>query len=357
MLRAGRVWFGCALAWLALSRSARADDAASTTGASYSLSWVRGAGADACASARVVTREVERRLGRPVFELGAERSLEVQVTRAGAGFRGEVFVRDASGQIIGQRTLESADADCSALVEATVLALALVIDPDAASRLPRPGVAAFESPLPAPSVPARPPSTAPARIEPSAPPLPPAACLPARSTPPERHVAVAISGRALLQAGVVPGLDPGFELAAGVRPRERLGYALSVALAPSKTVTRGIGSLDIGLSRVALLMTVDAARSERWRLLLAAGPSVGALHVAVREPVPVLSPGDYWWLTAQLGLDLQASISHGVFVEIGAAGFAALWRRELRVLGQSAAVWRQPWLSGAGFLGAGLAFP
>jgi len=50
----------------------------------YALSWVRAEGAEECPNGHALASEVERRLGRAVFDVAAERSLEVEVTRFGA---------------------------------------------------------------------------------------------------------------------------------------------------------------------------------------------------------------------------------------------------------------------------------
>jgi hypothetical protein len=299
---------------------------------------------------------VERRLGRAVFDVAAERSLEVEVTRFGNIYRSDVYVRDASGHAVGHRQLQSDEPGCSALVNATALAIALVIDPEAAARAAAPAaaVAAFEPPAPAPAA-AAPASPVPAPLP--APSPPPAPELEMRLPSPASLTPVTLSGRVAVLAGLVPATAPGFELAFSARPSARWGYAFAASLAPSQTATRGIGSLDVGLSRVSALVTFDAGHSERARLVLAGGPSVGAFHVAVRAPAPVTDPGDYWFLAAQLAVNLQLAVTKDIFIEIGGAGLVPLRRQEFLVRQQSDPVWRQPLVSGLGFVGAGATFP
>jgi hypothetical protein len=122
-------------------------------------------------------------------------------------------------------------------------------------------------------------------------------------------------------------------------------------------VTRGIGSLDLGLTRFSALLTFDPLRSENVRLVLTAGPSLGAFHVAVRAPTPVTAPGDFLFASLELGSGLQVSVTKGVFVEFGGAGLLPLVRQEFWVVGQGEPVWRQPLSSGVGFLGVGALFP
>ena len=146
-MRRGR-WACLGCGAFALLSGARAHAAEPAPTGSYALSWVRAEGAEDCPTGRVVAAEVERRLGRAVFDVNAERSFEVEVTRFGKTYRSDVFVRDAAGKTVGHRLLQSDEPGCSPLVNATSLAIALVIDPEAATREPPPssGVAAFEAP-------------------------------------------------------------------------------------------------------------------------------------------------------------------------------------------------------------------
>lgn len=345
---------GCWAVALLASASARAGDSAPLAAPpTYALSWVRAEGAEECPTGRVLAAEVERRLGRAVFDAAADRSLEIEVTRFGKTYRSDVFVRDATGHAIGHRSLQSDEPGCSALVNATALAVALVIDPEAAAREPAPsqGVAAFDPPAvvapPPPSLPPPPAATpvpAPARVE-------------MRLPAPSRSTAVTASLRTQLTAGLVGATSPGFELSFSARPGERWGVEVAGSYTLSQTLTRGGGSLDLGLTRASALLTFDAGRSERLRLVLAAGPTLGALHVAVRRPAPVTSPGDFWFTALQLAAELQVSVTKDVFVELGAGGLTPLGRQSFLVRGQSEPVFQQPLVSGLGFLGVGATFP
>jgi hypothetical protein len=301
----------------------------------------------------VLAGEVERRLGRAVFDAAADRSFEVEVTRFGNTYRSDVYVRDAAGAAIGHRSLQSDEPGCSALVNATALAIALVIDPEAAAREPaaKPATAAFTAP-------AEPPALAPAPAPPVPAPAPaPAAPVEMRLPAPSPRMPVTMSARAQVTAGVVAATSPGFELSFSARPGQRWGFALAGSYALSQTATVGIGSLDVGLTRASVLVTFDAAQSKSTRLMLLGGPTLGAFHVAVRQPAPVTGPGDYWFIAAELGADLQILITKGIFVDLGGALLAPLRRQEFLVRRQAEPVWRQPLVSGLGFLGVGALFP
>ncbi len=334
-----------------LTATARGEEL--TAAPTYALSWVRAEGAEECPPGRVLIAEVERRLGRAVFDAGAARTFEVEVTRFGARYRSDVFVRDVDGRALGHRNLQSDEPGCEALLNATALAIALVIDPEAAAREPAPtaSTGAFE-----------PPPTPPAAPLPAPPPAPPPApspgvLTPSRPPPIERpYDAIEMAVRAELSAGLLPSPSPGLQLEFRAQPRGGWGFALGGAYAAPQISTRGIGSVEVGLTRASVLATWEAARSDRFRLLLAAGPTVGAFHVAVRSPAPVTAPGDYWFGAAQLALGLQLLMTKALFAEAGASGFVPFRRQQFLVRGQAEPVWSQSWVSSAFFFGVGATF-
>lgn len=332
----------------------RGEPAAEPGVARYALSWVRGEGAETCPPARALSAEVERRLGRAVFDPSAERGFEVQVTRAGESYVSDVFVRAATGEALGHRTLRSDEPGCAPLLNATALAIALVIDPEAATRPPAlaPSSAAFEpppapAPAPAPPFNAAPPATV-------APALPPAVAPPPA---PPAATRVALSLRGALKLGLVPASAPGLELAFGVRPTGRWGLSVEAAYVPPRNAELGAGSLDIGLTRAALLASFRLLQVERASWLLAAGPSLGAFHVAVRRPAPVTDSGDYWFSALQLQTTAQLLVTKGFFVEAGGSAYTPLLRQAFLVRPQPEAVWKQPPLAAAFFLGVGASIP
>lgn len=359
MRRRRWVAFGCsAFAALAATRARAQTPAASLTTSTpptYTLSWVRAEGAEDCPTGRALAVEVERRLGRAVFDAAAERSFEVEVTRFGNTYHSDVYVRDVAGNTIGHRSLQSDEAGCSALLNATALAIALVIDPEAAAREPaaRPAVADF-----APAAEATPPrASPPAPPAPVPPPSPVAPTIEMRLPAPPPRTPVTMSLRAQLTAGVVAATSPGFELAFGARPGRRWGLALSGSYALSQTRTLGIGSLDVGITRASALATFDVGQSQNARLVLSGGPTLGALHLAVRRPSPVTEPGDFLFIAAELDADLQVAVTDTLFLELGGALLAPLRRQQFLVRRQSEPVWSQPPISGLGFVGAGARFP
>jgi hypothetical protein len=319
----------------------------------YALSWVRAEGAEECPTARMLATEVERRLGRQVFDAAAARSFEVQVTRVGGVFHSDVFVRDESGKAIGHRTLQSDEPGCAALFGATALAIALVIDPEAASRDPAVrNSAAFEAPPPPAAPPPAPPpapTVAPMQREPERPAAP--------ATPSLPTTLVTMSARGQISGGLVPAVSPGLGLSFGARPGARWGFALSGSYAAAQLAEGDAGSVEVGLTRATLALTFDAVSSRSARLVLGAGPSLGALHVGVREPTPVTDAGDFWFVAAELDVALQVAVSKALFVELGGAGLLPLRRQEFLARGQDQPIWGQPALSGTAWAGLGARFP
>ncbi len=347
MFRVRWAWLGCG-ALLLHSLPVRAADPTPT---SYALSWVRAEGAEECPTARALASEVERRLGRVVFDPAAARSFEVEVTRLGGKFQSDVFVRDESGRAIGHRTLRSDEPGCAALFSATALAIALVIDPEAASREPgASAVASFEAPPGPPPTPAPAPPAPAAIVTPPAPPAPPPPA-PVAATP------TTLSLRGQLSAGLLPAASPGVGLAFTARPGERFGFAVAAAYAAPQNVQQGLGDFEIGLTRASFALTFDVAHSPSFRFVVGLGPTLGALHVAVREPAPVTDPGDFLFAAAELGLDLQVTVSKAVFLELGGSGLVPLKRQTFSIRDQPEPVWSEPWVSGTLFVGLGTHFP
>lgn len=331
--------------------SARAAESAPAT---YALSWVRAEGAEECPNGRALMNEVERRLGRTVFDVAAERAFEVEVTRFGNTYRSDVFVRDAQGQALGRRTLQSDEPGCAALLSATALAIALVIDPEAAAREAPPAKSAgvFE---PAPVAPVAAVAAAPAEPPPAARVEAPPPAQPLRALAPPYDVKMSL--RSELGFGLLPAISPGFELTFAARPSgSRFVVELGAAYGLPQAAQRGIGSLELGLTRASARLMYRPGRTERLELTFGFGPSIGALHLAVREPAPITDPGDFWFVALEGASSLQVHVTRGLFLEVGGSAFVPLRRQQFLVRGQTEPVWEEPVLAGRGFIGVGASF-
>lgn len=164
-----------ALGWLlALSSVARAEG-----GAALRIE-LRAPDGAACTSAPALTERVVERVGRA--DAGEGVAVTVVIEAQGGGHRAQVTVRDASGQVLGQREIAEAGA-CTALDDTLTLVIAssvgvMTAEPSepAAPEPPPPPLPAEPEPEPAPRA-AEPPASAPPRFvstPPSSGPEPPA---------------------------------------------------------------------------------------------------------------------------------------------------------------------------------------
>jgi hypothetical protein len=147
-----------------LASPAAAAGAAPGDGAHFSLNWSRVRGAETCISAPDLARAVEVRLGRHVFVAPAETEVALE-GYVGPGtddglFHAVVSLSDSTGGHAGTRELTSPTEHCRDLDAALVLAIALLIDPNASFDAPR--APAPPSAPPAPAVPEPAPAKAPA---------------------------------------------------------------------------------------------------------------------------------------------------------------------------------------------------
>ena len=154
-----------AIAALVVPQTAEAHD---VSGRTSSLAWVRAEGAETCIGGKMLAEGVETILGRSVFVSASagDVAVEGQIARTpGADtWRATIRVSDDHGAVLGKRELDSTGADCRSIDESLAFVIAVMIDPDAATRAvqhvsspplapsptPAPGPAPAPSPTPAP---------------------------------------------------------------------------------------------------------------------------------------------------------------------------------------------------------------
>jgi hypothetical protein len=124
-------------AWLGCVRSSVAQEAGvGGAGAErYELRWHREGGAESCVSGAALARHLAQMVGPAAADKPAPVVLDGRVAMAPPPlqYRVTIYVRDAaSGELVGERELTSAEPKCSALTPAVLLVLAMSIDPDAA---------------------------------------------------------------------------------------------------------------------------------------------------------------------------------------------------------------------------------
>ena len=120
-----------AATWFSTCASAYADSSAPT----FSLNWVRHAGAEQCASSQHLARAIEQLLG-PILRSPAEAELSIEGTIAQPApgvFEMQMRVLSPQGELVGARSFRRKAVECSALTPAIVLVLTLTLDPNAAA--------------------------------------------------------------------------------------------------------------------------------------------------------------------------------------------------------------------------------
>jgi Sigma-70, region 4 len=129
--RVGRRVFSLWKSWLLTALLLPRVAAAGEQGARYAVKWSTGEGAESCAQQAEMTAAVGRLvsthlLADPEY---ADRFIVGTVSRLGS-WRAQFSVRDAAGNILGERELESNAASCGELDSAAALAIALIVDPE-----------------------------------------------------------------------------------------------------------------------------------------------------------------------------------------------------------------------------------
>ncbi|MBI5547737.1 MAG: hypothetical protein HY901_27970 [Deltaproteobacteria bacterium] len=116
------------------------------------LSYERGSGAERCPGEQSIRDGVLVRLGYQPF--AAEGELAIAARVAGeddSGLVARITMRDASGELLGEREVVSPHADCTELTEAMVLAICIAIDPVGVGWVERKPVVATAEPRDEPS--------------------------------------------------------------------------------------------------------------------------------------------------------------------------------------------------------------
>ncbi|MFO0603542.1 MAG: hypothetical protein U0324_10235 [Polyangiales bacterium] len=343
------------LAALAVPAAAAADPSG------VRLGWTRGEGAETCADAAALTDAVRARLGRDPSADAGERPLEGSVARAGDAWTVQLYLRTREGALLGARSLSSTSAACEPVVGAATLAVALMIDPDAATRPRDPPPPAAPAPSP-PATPAPPPAPppAPALVTPVPSPALPRAATPSPA-PPDAPARVPraqpfeVAVGALVSVGLLPGAAPGVLLRVGAPLAGRFGWGLGVAYLPESRTGQGDDGFAFGLTAVTLQGCVDVARGARGALAGCAGVAVGGMHAVVYRPLPDL-PGDRAWVGAAASLRATATLV-GPWVLSGELGAVVpVTRHRYDVAGRAEAAYEQSPVGGFAALSAGLSF-
>lgn len=324
------------------------------------ISWVRGPGAHGCAGPARIVEQVTARLGHGAVAADGTRAIDVYVTRAGGTWRAQIYKRGRDDALSGTRELTSEAEDCAPIEAASVLAIALAIDPDAGTRPPSPPSPSLApSPIPSPSPgasPRHPPTRSPVADDVLAP-----APLPAWVPPPDpaqpSHPPPGGAG-ATLRAGVGVGLLPGvaasFLLASEVSVAPRVHVTGAALWMPE--VRASDARFAFGLSAFSLGTCGDVAVWARVDLALCGALWGGALHGVVYTLTPV-DPGQHAWAAAEAAARLRIHLVSRLHAELVLPAVVPLVRPPFTVTGFAAPVFRQAPVTFLPTAGLGAHFP
>jgi hypothetical protein len=311
---------------LALATAGRASEAADHPASrTSSLSWIRLPGAEACVSAQDLARDVEQRLGHPVFVSPSQAGVSVEGriehadgasgAHGSPGWHAVVVLRDAHGASLGTRELRREGASCDVMRAPLALIIVIMIDPDAALSGPS---------LPAPPAPSPPPP--PVIVEKRVPVFIPVAGSPPRR-PPSWHLDAGssfIGGLGLLPnpaiglaGGAILAPPPGFF---GLQAYGALWLNQSVAAGAQGSETFSLGYVGGGLCPVTIrsrLLDAFGCASGQLGYLLAYGPAStpnqGQVHLAgaveARGTIHIAGP-----FTARAGVLVLVPLIRNSFV-------------------------------------------
>jgi len=349
------LWAGAIACW-ANTASAQATPKRETE--TYALSFVRGAGAEGCPSKRDLGSEVSARLGHSPFDPSAPRSIEILTEATPEGYRSVVSALDRDGKLLGRRVLLSDEPSCAPIFSATALAVALLIDPEAAlsrDSTANEAVGRFETD----DVPQPPPVATPApTLTPPPSPSPPSRTRTSDTPPPPpaRETGSAMAGVDVgLAFGLVPEVSPSVGIFVDGRPDPLWGFVASAQYVSSAPVESDEAALDVSLTTFGLAVTLSLFETRAFRFASDLGLLAGALHVGVREGQAIDS-GDHAFIGANLGLRAEVRVINGLFLTTRVGGVVPFVSRGLFVEGAEAPIWREPAVAGTATLGLGWAF-
>lgn len=101
---------------------------------SFSLSWVRGQGAESCLSKQALAHKIEALFSRAMFFSASDAEISIEASVAQQENAGHWYVRiivsNPDGDILGNRDLRIFEDDCEAIIEPITVIIALMMDPE-----------------------------------------------------------------------------------------------------------------------------------------------------------------------------------------------------------------------------------
>jgi hypothetical protein len=287
-------------------------------------------------------------------------SIEGFIERDAGRWTARIFVRNASGNLVGSREMSSDAAECAPIESAVTLAIALAIDPDAALRSPgsppagrTPSSPTVLSP-PAATCPPCPAANGTAPAPCPAPPLCPVAKPLAEAEVSGSSRSSTVTLRGVLAGGLLPSASPGIEVAAKLPVWGALQVVAGAILLPEvRTATSDLG---FGLTAAWAGACADAW-SGRWGAAsLCAAAMLGAIHAVVYVLEPT-TPGQQLWGGASVTPAIRVRIAGPLVLEAGGELVVPATRQQFTVGGRPGVAFQESPVAGVGFLGLGLSIP
>ena len=306
---------------------------------------------EACPDERAIRAEVDRRLGHTAFSESASRAIVVRYRPSSRGRRRARITVQESTSAASVREIVQDGPDCAALFDAVALAVALVIDPDAALRPLTTLPAAPSTPTVASTCP-----EAPARVCPEcaicSPPAPPSAPPPA---PPRRRPLppawIAVVGGVVL--GVLPAPALGLGFTASVPFRAHLSFDLGASYLPPVGTRDGAASIGWTVARAGACLDTTPSWAQVGGC---ADALVGALHLAALQLQPV-APGDRAWIGTAAEVHARLLPGNRWVLSVQARAIVPLLTWAPRVEGASSPSFSPPPVAFEADLAVGLRLP
>ncbi len=266
------------------------------------LSWVRAEGAERCPDAAALEARIRTRMGRDPFHAGPVRIIEGVVRlQRGQTFSAHITLRDADGNLLGARDLTSNGLDCSGLVSAAAVTIALSLSsamdeattPASDETVPAPASATFD-PLRVLDTEGLDPSRAAraTRLVPSV------AVARTRRLPwPALHDSIGVT----FHAGLLPLAGAGVALGTEMRLSRFFGVALSFTHLPVQQITQDNGTYSFGMTYAEIDACIDLLGERTATLGTCVGLASGGLE-GVFVGSQIASTGERFWLGAAFRL-------------------------------------------------------
>ena len=323
----------------ALSIALHATTSHAEAPTSARLSWVRGEGAARCPDAAFIAARVVAHLrGVDPFTAPASISVEAFVDHDDEGWHARIFDRDATGALLGARSLDSDEPDCDGVAQASALSIALTLNHGTLALAAPPAATPAESPPNTPAAPAATPS------------------LPPRAIAIRPRSELSSSMRVAVSTGFTPGLAALFALHTEGTTRGRLRW-MAEALATTGASPDDAPGYAFRFFGGRLGACVEAWQSRTLSFEACAALTAGGVALAVTDAAVHDAPTGLW-VGASLDAVARVTPLRPLLLEAGLSASTPFVRpRYEDVANRSpdrALVYESPQIAAMAWLGAGV---